>query len=721
MSTLSSRAEIGVQGSRQLLDAPDPTESINTSSATISSPNGHESIGLTQQCACQPGRKTPSPAPAATSAPKEKQNGHREVPKAVLEVFSVKSFMSHCLIHVPPVAGIIVLMFCNMSPGDDGRRGYFIGTHLPGPDNWGWSDENKIDALQLVAKMHETMMVASMAVVVWDMVHYWMLSKHGLPLGFVSAGSAFSNIKYLFSPELHGIWMMDRHNLLKVMVLLSAVLFTGMANLVGPSSAILMIPKNHTWPIAEYSFSLNGLSSRDLWPESLTRHHTGGTSCGPDTSNAFENVSCIAAAYQPVGHYFKSFISYPQDGSFFFDVFDARTSRTLHGNTRGMGINTETWTMAPHAATVVVQEPIRAIWSRLLRGARGNLKYASLRTSRAETTNPVVRAACVPVRNLSSKVTDHIFPMEFPIFKEFDFWTAGKLHGFNSGPTALLDLDISLLDIPVASQTRKFIVKTHWIALPSLRFGSVSAGLLILMSTASENNPHGSTFNLAMGCSLDARWAPAQNYRISTETDWARGGFTYPTQGKLTTPRPLPENTHWLDEHLFLPNPSSGSGWSRISLSQDWLRALTPPIISGAHANNITTLESILENHDPLPLGQFYHSRERYELLVLAEHALASMVADGIARVGLSLQPMAWDLFNPLTSLSNREQFSLGGVELPFPFNRTDNSDRVLRLETEVQGYGLRIEGRTGSFAVAVLAVYVVVVLVHIVLMIGRG
>ncbi|KAK0739619.1 hypothetical protein B0T21DRAFT_249430, partial [Apiosordaria backusii] len=112
--------------------------------------------------------------------------------------------------------------------------------------------------------------------------------------------------------------------------------------------------------------------------------------------------------------------------------------------------------MAPPAATVAVQEPIRAIWSRLLREAKGNPKYASLRTSRAETINPVVRSACVPMRNISTSITDGVFPMEFPIFKEFDFWTAGKPYGFGSGPTALLDLDKSLLDIPIASHNRNF-------------------------------------------------------------------------------------------------------------------------------------------------------------------------------------------------------------------------------------------------------------------------
>ena len=59
----------------------------------------------------------------------------------------------------------------------------------------------------------------------------------------------------------------------KIAVFIIISLFCIIANLVGPSSAILLIPSNHTWPVADYKFVINGTHDKDLWPQTLKGPH----------------------------------------------------------------------------------------------------------------------------------------------------------------------------------------------------------------------------------------------------------------------------------------------------------------------------------------------------------------------------------------------------------------------------------------------------------------
>lgn len=523
----------------------------------------------------------------------------------------------------------------------------------------------------------------------------------------------------------------------RVVIGLMAILFCVLANSAGPSSAILMIPQNQTWPSAKYDFFLNGTKLNDIWPPTLTDRNIGGPQCN-DSQMAIEDPSCVGAAYQPISHYFSSFISYPQGDSFVFDAADALTIRTLQGSVRSSGTyGGETWTMAPHAATVAVQEPIRAVWSLRLQdlsNSKMGLSYS--RTGRVDVTVPVVRTACVPMRNLSSSVVNGSdsngggkFPMNFPVLSEYEFWyqPPDKKPGtFGSGPTQSLDLDESLLDVGAESNSnRSLIIRTYWIPLPD-RFGSVSTGLVILMSAAGEDGEgHGSRFNLGIGCAIDARWSPGQNSLTSSQSDWALAGYSYPTRSSLFGQRAATDSLG--GQHLFLPAPNGG--WQRIGLSPEWLQALTPIIPS--RGTNTSTLDAIFEDTIPalwavvvrgsLPQAIYdYIAPDRYELLALAEHAAANLMADGISRTGLHLQPRIWDLVNPLSNLP-ANTFSRGNpdVVLPAPYNYSEGTRTTpLQIKLTVEGYAYRLGAGVNLFAFAVMCTYLIIVAFHVVVIV---
>ncbi|KAK4663051.1 hypothetical protein QC763_0094590 [Podospora pseudopauciseta] len=74
------------------------------------------------------------------------------------------------------------------------------------------------------------------------MIRYHLLYKPpGVPLGLLGAGSA--------SKELRGIWRMDYGTPTKLVVFVIFLLVCLVANLAGPSSAVLMIPQSHTWTV----------------------------------------------------------------------------------------------------------------------------------------------------------------------------------------------------------------------------------------------------------------------------------------------------------------------------------------------------------------------------------------------------------------------------------------------------------------------------------------
>lgn len=476
------------------------------------------------------------------------------------------------------------------------------------------------------------------------------------------------------------------------------------AGLAGPSSAILMIPRNQTWSTATWEYYLTG-TTNDLWPAVLQQQHTGGSDC--NSPNATDNAFCVSGGYSALFHHFSVFTQMPQSNAFTIDVEDKATKQTLKGNIRNnWQPDSETWTQAPHAATTVLEEPLREVWSFNLRYTSGNLVYSSIRTVRSETRFPVVRTVCVPLQNISASVSS----LPFPVLPEYDFWHVPSVASgyYGNGPVASLELSQSAGQIWNSSASRvPLSARAKWISLPA-EFGSITSGLII----AIPPEP-GQSNALAITCSVDSRWAKGESWLTSSQEDWAWAGFYGPMQSN-----PLRTRSGYNDyggARLFLP--IDDGSWSRIAADEAWLDALTPQL-STSSGTASTTLESTLANSIPNVVNinsiDDVFSNTSSILIPFVEHVISTTMADGISRVGSALQMNTSNLIKKLTSVPTAQiRLSRKPLDPPSgPFTK-------MQMRTEVQGYSYSTSGFTVWLALTVLFLHCLIAAGYTLLVVG--
>lgn len=153
------------------------------------------------------------------------------------------------LIHLVPVGVAICEIVLNWNT-------YYIGTQAYSQAIY-----------QLLAKVHEIMIQASIAAVVFSCIRSEMALGSGIPFGLLFSGLQITQISYLWSMEFWGslcggLDRSYRRFFLFMLVSLSILL----ATVCGPSSAVLLIPRLQNWPGGSTDIWINA-TSNDLWPE----------------------------------------------------------------------------------------------------------------------------------------------------------------------------------------------------------------------------------------------------------------------------------------------------------------------------------------------------------------------------------------------------------------------------------------------------------------------
>ncbi|KAL9109637.1 MAG: hypothetical protein Q9227_005674 [Pyrenula ochraceoflavens] len=129
-----------------------------------------------------------------------------------------------------------------------------------------------LNAFQFVARFHELLVGASLTAVVTYYLRSFLVAEQGLPLGYVTSAFQLSSPQSLFSKEFWAAttsYTSTRRYWFGGLVLLSVAI----AALIGPSSAILIIPQLDWWPIKnDIAFSGTGgfswvnSSYESVWP-----------------------------------------------------------------------------------------------------------------------------------------------------------------------------------------------------------------------------------------------------------------------------------------------------------------------------------------------------------------------------------------------------------------------------------------------------------------------
>lgn len=146
---------------------------------------------------------------------------------------------------------------------------------------------------QFGAKVHEMTAQASLAAIVFSYIRYEMSLGQGLPFGALFSGLQISQASYLWSMESWGS-ICSKHLPIRRrigMVLIVAVAIV-LAATVGPSSAILLIPRLGYWPAGATNVWLN-TTSEDLWPGRLVTPLTQTVELGRANRSQHKWYSCF--------------------------------------------------------------------------------------------------------------------------------------------------------------------------------------------------------------------------------------------------------------------------------------------------------------------------------------------------------------------------------------------------------------------------------------------
>lgn len=195
---------------------------------------GHNSRILRDGLENQP----PKEPPTSTRAPRVPKGK----PKIVLETNLTASFLHLTwvvhLLAVGATAAVVQLSFRGVWWADDEHwesKWYLLDL----------DQQETMNALQFLAKVHELLIVSSVSAKVLHFAR-WRLLGRGLPLGLLSGTYQVGSVEWLFSssflaPLCSSTWFF-------ALVMGALVVYL---NMVGPSSAIAVIPNLQWWPMPD--------------------------------------------------------------------------------------------------------------------------------------------------------------------------------------------------------------------------------------------------------------------------------------------------------------------------------------------------------------------------------------------------------------------------------------------------------------------------------------
>jgi hypothetical protein len=162
------------------------------------------------------------------------------------------------LLHFVPVSGALVLLVLFWTQ-------YWVG---------GNSDNGT--SLQFAAKLHELLMQASLVDILLHVIRSQAISGY-IPLGALSGATKAPQLSYLWSLDFaSAISSPSFSTQRKVAFVLSTLGLLSMTAVVGPSSAVLMIPRPHMPHSNQTIIRYSNVTESSLFPVQIDNHTAGG-------------------------------------------------------------------------------------------------------------------------------------------------------------------------------------------------------------------------------------------------------------------------------------------------------------------------------------------------------------------------------------------------------------------------------------------------------------
>lgn len=632
-----------------------------------------------------------------------KGQGQHEVAKVVVAKSS-RLTAWQCFVHLLPISTSIAILWINF-------RGWYIGVDFPGLTS---SDTVVLMLLQLSAKVHEIMIVASLSQIIWHAVRHELLYGEGLPLGLIGSALSFSSFEFYFKKEFYGSLGYLRYSFrrMKRLGFVVLLIISGMtAILAGPASAVLLVPRSQDYSAGGTHFYLNG-SASDFWPDNLLDDMTELEEMCPGTESALRDV-CPAGGFvslwerwssashrDRLGSNVPSFAN-SLSGSRFYWPIHSPVSRIpplfALGDPRSAdeSVQPYSWLVQAHAASAILLDQVTRDWWQAVP------KFLSVVPSQVEDRNirASVRSAIAAVRCTGLQdVSVQKSTMSFPSIEGRWNWAQ----------------DLSS-DILFANNTPANFIRFQWVNLPD-KFGAVSVGAVIELPRAERSNNRA-----VVGCAAQTGWVPT-TLRTDAYTFWS-GYYPYGIYFGERTPS-------WTAAGADqVVSPTNG----RVALGEAWLNLLTPPAppMPGITSNwSASTMEVILAAaRVGGPDGTTGSTRQAETWAQedqatngaktrLIETIISSVLVDGLSRSGShrvfnqagDMSDATLSMYQPRRDFGQRILQGRDALNLP---DGGEATHTVLRASMLITGYAFR-GNFPGYLAVTVLLAHAILASVHV-------
>ncbi|KAI3199016.1 hypothetical protein CBS147311_6100 [Penicillium roqueforti] len=622
-------------------------------------------------------------------SPPGRVNDGKEEPRKVIVSESLSIALRRCTYHFAPILVSAVIMTLDL-------KGVYLGADLMSPVK---SETINLMLLQLAAKAHEIMIVASLGLVVLQFVRHELLFGDGLPLGLIGSGLTFNSLGSFFSKEFYGSlkYIGGHGNTLRKIMFVTVVVVAGLtAALAGPASAVLLVPKSQNWAAGGTQVYLNG-STNDFWPDDLSGDLLELQPFCNRNDSIYLGI-CPAGGFQSLWDHWGSVNSTNfrgQDlrtyakklsGSDFYWPVSSFSSQIpplyALGNSKG-GTPGSTALIQSHAATAVLLQKLATDWWKAWKSKTGmGSDQVDDRIVSASVRNGISVVSCAEPQELASSDNTVNFPsME----GRFDF-------------THILPFAVDSLNNTAVNH-----IRFQWVHLPA-KFGAVSIGGIF--ETPWESNK---TSRAVIGCTIQAGWVPATVF-IDKYTFWT-GWY--------------PWNIIYGDRTPAWSATAQEATNGRISFGDDWLNLLTPPTISpGIKSWRPSTIESIFLNAglgsspNTVTSDWLEQGTGSQDKVALIEAIVCSVVVDGITRTGsyrvfnTSGPQSQWQLanYNPLPDFE--KQILENKPALAKPAVSPGNLTKV-EASMEITGFSIQ-RSLAAYLAMSVLVTHLLMATAHI-------
>lgn len=178
-------------------------------------------------------------------------------------------------------------------------KGHYVGRNF-----------EKQSYYQFAAKAHEITLQASLISIALSYIRFQLAFGNGLPFGAFLSALQITQISYLWSTELWSSLFVSSKSfqLRSKLALLAMVIICGLISATaGPSSAVLLIPRQTHWYSGSTYFYVNG-TFQDVWPDRVDARKIP-KDCAVITSSSTVDPVCPAADWYDLTTGIVSFTS----------------------------------------------------------------------------------------------------------------------------------------------------------------------------------------------------------------------------------------------------------------------------------------------------------------------------------------------------------------------------------------------------------------------------